>query len=342
MQADSAVTLSLCMILKDEAFFIGRCLDALRDHVDEIVLVDTGSSDDTRDIGGQYTDAIFDFDWVDDFAAARNYSLQQASGDWILVLDADELIEPGHLGYLRQLIGDTDADVFFLDQLNYSDNTIERDWQPQVAEHPYGWSYKGFRANPVARLFRNRADIRFTGTVHEIIDLNDETLVVEQLRVPIHHDMNGNPAKDSHGRQRKYLRIMEQALRRQADGRLAARAGAVRMYELQDYRGAIEHLQLAVELNYDRDCNLEAIAEAWYRLGEHERAVAAYAQLYGSGYATASLCNNYSNLLVKQQDYAAAIEVLERALTLGQPAPQRIARIRHNIDYLRSQLQAVK
>ena len=78
--------LSLCMIVKDEAFFIEECLAAAAPYVDEIVVVDTGSSDGTRDIAAGYADKLLDFVWIEDFSAARNAGLAAATGDWILVL----------------------------------------------------------------------------------------------------------------------------------------------------------------------------------------------------------------------------------------------------------------
>lgn len=82
--------LSLAMIVKNEARCLARCLSSLQPIVDEIIVVDTGSTDDTRDIAATFGAKLFQFDWVDDFAAARNFSLAQAGGDWILAADADE------------------------------------------------------------------------------------------------------------------------------------------------------------------------------------------------------------------------------------------------------------
>lgn len=333
------IELSLCMILKDEEFFLPRCLASVRDYVDEMVLVDTGSSDRTVEICQQYTDNIFEFSWVDDFAAARNFSLEQARGRWILVLDADELIVADDLTRMRALLASAAEDVFILDQLNYSDDPAERDWQPLREPHVFDWAYKGYRLNPCARLFRNRSDIRYAGKVHEVIDLHNGELPSRALHIPIHHDINGNPDKDKHRRQLNYLRMMELALQKSPDGRLAARAAGVRMYMLQDYAGAIGLLEQAISLDYEPLINREALAEAYYRLGDIAAATAGYRLLYTDGFATPSLCNNFSNLLVKSGEFDTAITVLERALTLGQPAPDRIARVRHNIDYLRTQLK---
>ena len=85
-------SVSLCMIVKNEEAVIGRCLESVQGMVDEIIIVDTGSEDRTKEIVERYTDKIYDFSWRDDFAAARNYSFSLASGDFILWLDADDVI----------------------------------------------------------------------------------------------------------------------------------------------------------------------------------------------------------------------------------------------------------
>ena len=82
--------ISLCMIARDEAAQLPRCLASVRGAVDEVVLVDTGSRDRTREIAREHGARVESFAWCDDFAAARNASLARASGDWVLVLDADE------------------------------------------------------------------------------------------------------------------------------------------------------------------------------------------------------------------------------------------------------------
>ncbi|RED65944.1 tetratricopeptide repeat-containing glycosyltransferase family 2 protein [Cohnella lupini] len=86
------ITISLCMIVKNEEHSIGRCLDSIHDLVDEINIVDTGSTDQTKSIVSLYTDRIFDFEWIEDFSAARNFSFEQATKDYIMWLDADDYL----------------------------------------------------------------------------------------------------------------------------------------------------------------------------------------------------------------------------------------------------------
>jgi len=85
-------TLSLCMIVKNEEAVLARCLSSAKDIADEIIIVDTGSTDKTKHIAKQFTRRVFDFTWIDDFAAARNFSFARATKDFIMWLDADDII----------------------------------------------------------------------------------------------------------------------------------------------------------------------------------------------------------------------------------------------------------
>lgn len=87
------ITISVCMIVKNEEQVLARCLESLREIADEIIIVDTGSADRTKQIAAAYTDKIFDFKWIDDFSAARNFSFSKASMEYIYAADADEVLE---------------------------------------------------------------------------------------------------------------------------------------------------------------------------------------------------------------------------------------------------------
>lgn len=87
------ITISLCMIVKNEEAVLARCLDSVADLVDEIVIVDTGSTDKTKEIAAKYTNHIYDFEWVDDFSKARNFAFSKASCEYIYSADADEVLD---------------------------------------------------------------------------------------------------------------------------------------------------------------------------------------------------------------------------------------------------------
>lgn len=97
------ITISLCMIVKNEEAVLARCLDSIADLMDEIIIVDTGSQDKTKEIAARYTDKIYDFEWVDDFSAARNFAFSKATQEYIYSADADEILEGENRELFRQL-----------------------------------------------------------------------------------------------------------------------------------------------------------------------------------------------------------------------------------------------
>ena len=149
-----AATISLCMIVRNEEKVLARCLESVRGCVDEIVIVDTGSSDATKEIAARYTDRIYDFEWIDDFSAARNYAFEQATGDYLLWLDADDVLLPTDAAALRrykdeQLAG---CDVVML-RYNTAFDELGR---------PTFFFYR-------ERLIRRTLPHRWVGRVHEVV-----------------------------------------------------------------------------------------------------------------------------------------------------------------------------
>ena len=118
------LTLSLCMIVKDEEEMLPRCLAAVRDAVDEIVIVDTGSTDRTREIALEFGAKLIDLEWTGSFSDARNVSFDAATGDWLMFLDADEVLVEGDGERLRALTGQTWREAFYLLETNHT-GTLE-------------------------------------------------------------------------------------------------------------------------------------------------------------------------------------------------------------------------
>lgn len=105
--------ISLCMIVKNEEENLGRCLDSVKDIVDEIIIVDTGSKDNTVKVAKQFGANVLFYQWNDDFAAARNFSISMAKHDWIFILDADEELEPINDEQLQKLTQNTRVEGYF-------------------------------------------------------------------------------------------------------------------------------------------------------------------------------------------------------------------------------------
>ena len=162
------VTVSLCMIVKNEEAVLARCLDSIRDAVDEIVIVDTGSSDATKEIAAHYTDKVYDFAWIDDFAAARNFSFSKAGMDFIMWLDADDVFtEQDRAAFLRlKASAWENADVVMM---RYNTAFDEQ-------------------GNPVFSYYRERLVRRsvphsWKGRVHEAIVCSGRTVYAEEVAV---------------------------------------------------------------------------------------------------------------------------------------------------------------
>ena len=144
-------TISLCMIVKDEEKNLPTCLDSVKNLVNEMVVVDTGSTDRTIDIARRYNAKVFSITWRDDYSLARNESLKYATGDWILYLDADERIDAENKNKIRQLIRNTDIMAI---------NTRV------VIPQPKGNLVTDFSLD-YCRIFRNLPQIQFEGRIHE-------------------------------------------------------------------------------------------------------------------------------------------------------------------------------
>jgi glycosyltransferase involved in cell wall biosynthesis len=322
------------MIVKDEAFFIQECLESATPFVDEIVVVDTGSTDGTRDIAARYADTLLDFTWIDDFSAARNAGLAAATGDWILVLDADERIAPDDFPRLREAAKSAKADGYYLIQRNYSDEELELEWRPAPADDPFARGWRGYRENPIMRLFRRAEGICYEGAIHEIVDGTIPEPARATLEVPIHHYIDANPERSRLQRAARYLELMDRELAERPDGRLYGIAGGSALYAVQDYPKAKHYLRRAAELGYQVTRSLEGAAEAAYRAGEFGEAQDIYRGLYDGGHRTPSLCLNMANLSVRSGARERAVALLEECLALGGMGPETDQTIRRNIEYL--------
>jgi glycosyltransferase involved in cell wall biosynthesis/Tfp pilus assembly protein PilF len=190
MESPNRTSISLCMIVRNEEQLLPRCLASLKPIVDEMVVVDTGSTDSTKVLAGIFGAKIFDFSWHDDFSAARNYALSQANGSWILVLDADEVIATQDHVRIRDAIAGTPDHrrAFAITTRNYTLHCNSIDWHANdglyAEEAGAGW----FPSEKV-RLFPNDPAIRFEYPVHELVDpsLARAGFAIVPCPVPVHH-----------------------------------------------------------------------------------------------------------------------------------------------------------
>ena len=152
------ITVSVCMIVKNESQILARCLDSLRGIWDELIIVDTGSQDDTVTIARRYTDKVYSFEWTGDFSEARNFALDKASCDYIYSADADEILEGDNVDKFLALKRCLDPciDVVQMYYGNQLDNgtvyNFDRELRP--------------------KLFRRLKPIRFIEPIHETLNIS--------------------------------------------------------------------------------------------------------------------------------------------------------------------------
>ncbi len=141
------MTLSACLIVRDGGRSLDECLSSIEGHVDEIVVLDTGSRDESLAIAAKHGARLFSFPWTGDFSAARNEALERATGDWILAIDADEILRPIPREEVRTLLSNPGI----------------------IACHTWLCPKAGWTAMRLMRLFRKHPWVRYRGAIHEDI-----------------------------------------------------------------------------------------------------------------------------------------------------------------------------
>jgi len=187
------VRLSLAMIVKNEQQHLAHCLESVRDLVDEMVVLDTGSTDDTVKMARSFGARVESFTWIDDFAAARNASIECCTGDWILVLDADESIDPLDHGLIRQALENAEIQGYMLWLRNYmrsgayvgSSGAAQRN----DARYREGSAYSHHIPRRALRLFRRQSEPVYRNRVHEVAEawFEEKQLPLADLEATIHH-----------------------------------------------------------------------------------------------------------------------------------------------------------
>jgi glycosyltransferase involved in cell wall biosynthesis len=263
------MTISLCMIVRNEQEMLPRCLEAAAPAVDEIVIVDTGSEDGTIEIARSFGARVIEQTWSGDFSVARNVSFEHATCDWILRLDADEELVAEDATRLRALAGEVWHEASYLREIDDS------------GEQEVGAG----TAIPFLRMFRNRPEYRFHGRVHEqIIDTLPQGLpeLIGRSTVRVMHYGYRDEVRSAKGKSQRNLELLE-AQRRDGDDSafLHFNLGS-EYFALQRYDKCLDQFSLAWRLvlaeGIDRAGFASVLAikrtRALRAAGQHEQAVA--------------------------------------------------------------------
>lgn len=214
------------MIVKNEAGNLPDCLDSAKEQVDEIVIIDTGSSDTTPEIARRYTTKVYSYPWADDFSLPRNFGISQASGDWILVLDADEELVNVGTDLKHVLAGDPLIEAYLL--------PLENQTTSGTGE--------GSRFC-VLRLFKNNGLYRYVGQIHEQVAVSSNGVVGVTAEVSILHKML--PAKERNRKRGRNLVLLTRALAAEPRNHFLSYYLGVEWLMLGQPARALLHLQKA-------------------------------------------------------------------------------------------------
>lgn len=298
--------ISLCMIVKDEENNLQRCLDSVAEAVDEIIIVDTGSSDKTVQIAEGAGAKVLSHVWKGDFSAARNAALELAEGEWILFLDADEVLEPSARQALR-LAAELDNEGYFIEILNLIGSEGSIEVCPDL----------------VFRMFRNRPENRFHGAIHEqiadvILKNNKQANFQIAENVTIRHYGYLSQQIIEKDKKNRNLAIIKKELENDPDNQTLRYHYGVELFRMNRFVEAAVELTNAAN---STDPNaiyypklLRYIVMSHYGVRQYDKALEAsrlgitlfpnYADLY-----------YYSGLInIGQKNYAGAFESFQKAL----------------------------
>jgi tetratricopeptide (TPR) repeat protein len=339
------------MIVKNEEKFIQGCLNSVKSIVDEIVIVDTGSTDSTLDLIRPFNAKIVHYPWSNDFAAARNVGLELAKTPWILMLDADERIAVRDLHLVVEAT-QRDCTGFELLWRNYGFNPVKADWHVNTGEYEEGNGFPGFTQDTMFRLYRNDPRLRYEGVVHEHVTWKTfPGARVQVIRVVIHHYGRALAQERLAEKGNMYLELGYQKIEQFPDRWEPYYEIGLQLQEFErfaesipffekalartlesDMRGlllfhigfgfkqsgqmekAIEQLELAVATGYDRSTIRLTMANIYSALGDTARAIQQYDYALGFKPNDPLVLLNYGLLLRDAGDIAGAESMYRAAL----------------------------
>lgn len=228
--------LSICIITKNECENLKICLDRIKDLGCEIVVVDTGSTDDSRKIASTITPCVYEFAWCDDFSAARNYAVQKAGNDWILFLDSDEFVDMFDMPKLLEQMQTMPASIGHI----HIKSLYESDGQMMSS------------TEPIARLF-SRKLYHFEGRIHEQIVPLDTSTEPDYFDAPIYVTHVGYQGNDTYRTEKanRNLKLLLRELDAQPDDPYTLYQIGNSYFYSKQYAQAIPYFERAMELPLD-------------------------------------------------------------------------------------------
>lgn len=303
--------LSLCLITKNEEKNLPRCLTAAQGVVDEIIVVDTGSSDKTVEIAKSFGAKTYTFSWNDDFSLARNESLKYATQPWILVLDADEAVFKEDLRRLKKFLPKATADGYIMETRNYTNQTNLANWKASSSVE----GFTGYVPSHKVRLFKNDPRIRFSNKVHELVEpsiraYKGTMLLIDD--VSVHH--YGYAAGDQ-----RNLKLLEETENKDIKKKYEL---AVAYLNTGDYAKSLDLFLEVAKENRNYAFTLRNIGTLYLKAGRLERAVEYFQESLKIHPNDAATYNNLGVVFMKLKAYDKAAACFARASRIEPKDPR--------------------
>lgn len=298
---------SLCMIMRDEEEHLPRCLESVRDAVDEIVIVDTGSTDRSVEIAESFGARVLHERWQGDFAAPRNTGIEAATGDWILVLDADEELIDG--GRIRDLLHDDAIEGYCLREVNFIGE--ERGIESVV--------------NSAFRLFRNRPAYRYSGALHEQImgTVDPEGgRVTRFVGIEIHHYGYLEPTSRARQKTDRNMAIVMEEVARKPDDSFTLFNAGVEFQRIGQFEEALDYFSRSFKAldslkAYYASLLLRNIVATLNAMERWDEALDVLADALSAYPDFTDLHYLQGQIHASRREYRAAVQSFRRAIDLG-------------------------
>lgn len=303
------IPVTVCIIAKDEEQHIEQCLKHLKKYDLEIIVADTGSTDRTKEIAGRYADKVVDFEWIDNFAAARNYCASFATNNWILAIDCDEYVNSIDVGALRILLQKFPRYTGVIRLTNLI---------------PGAGGTKGYVSDDVPRLY-NRNYYRFEFPIHEQIRYIDPARsedVIDAFLLPmevIHHGY-ALTGEEMNRKQLRNLELLGKAVEREPGNGYNYFQIGQSHFVLGNIDAAIEAYEIGMRLVDSMDKlyvpeMIMSLAKAYCEKGRFSDALELLEQ-YNKVYDTAKYNYTYANILMDNDQIIKALMLYIKVTTM--------------------------
>ncbi len=290
------ISLSVCMIVKNEEDVLSRCLNCVKQIADEIIIVDTGSNDQTKIIAKRFTDKVYDFKWCDDFSKARNYSFSKASKDYVMWIDADDVILTEDIDKINDLKKEIDINIIDMIMLKY--NMMEKDNDKATLSY-----YR-------ERIFKRENGYKWISPIHEVI-VPEGNYIFKDIAIT-HKKIKASD-------QSRNIEIFKKML---VDGiKLDARQQfyyARELYNIKDYSKALE---VYMDFLNDKDAWIENkisacidISNIYSLLKDDKNSLAYLLKSFEYDIPRAEVCCKLGSYFIKNNSYNVAIYWYKEAL----------------------------